>query len=73
MSHKPNTDTTVDHDPALQGEGNYSAARRHRRSAEEFVQSGQVGAAARKASPDSQQQARQMREAEKIGKSHARK
>ncbi len=72
MNENPNAKSTVDNDPALQGEGNYSAARRHRQSAEEFVQSGQVESAAHKAKPDSQKQAEEMKEAEKIGKSHAR-
>jgi len=56
----------------LQGEGNYDAARRHRESVEEFVQSGQVEAAARDAAPNDDAQAREMEAAEEEGKSHAK-
>ena len=45
---RPDTD-----DPALQGEGNYTAARRHRQSVKDFVESGDVERAAREAAPDS--------------------
>jgi hypothetical protein len=69
MSKKPDPDTN----PALQGEGNYTAARRHRKSAEEFVESGKVERAARDAEPRSKDEAKALREAEKAGKSHARK
>lgn len=57
----------------LQGEGNYDAARRHRESAEKFVKSGGVEPAAREAAPRSIEEAREMRDAEQAGKSHARR
>ena len=56
----------------LQGEGNYDAARRHRESVEEFVESGQVEAAARDAAPRDDAEAREMQAAEEAGKSHAK-
>lgn len=59
--------------PALQGEGNYTAARRHRESVEGFVQSGRVEPAARQAAPNSPDEAKQMQDAEAEGRSHARK
>lgn len=56
----------------LQGEGNYDAARRHRESVEDFVESGQVESAARGAAPQDDTQAREMEAAEEEGKSHAK-
>lgn len=63
----------VDDDAPLQGEGNYDAARRHRKSVEQFVQSGQVEQAARDAEPDSTAEQRDMQQAEDEGKSHAKR
>jgi hypothetical protein len=60
-------------DPQMQGEGNYTAARRHRKSAEDFVESGKVDRAAREAAPENEKQERELRDAEKAGKAHARK
>lgn len=57
----------------LQGEGNYDAARRHRESAEKFVKSGAVEPAAREAAPHNIDEAREMRDAEQAGKSHAKR
>ena len=75
MTNKPINDAAdkpVDNDPALQGEGNYTAARRHRKSVEEFVASGQVEPAAQAAAPQSDADAKGMKEAEKQGEKHAR-
>jgi hypothetical protein len=60
-------------DPALQGEGNYTAARRHRKSVKKFVESGRVQDAAREAAPDSDAVAQELERAEEAGLSHARK
>ena len=57
---------------ALQGEGNYDAARRHRESVENFIVSGQVEAAAREAAPHDEAEARDLEAAEEEGKSHAK-
>lgn len=64
---------TGQNDPAPQGEGNYTAARRHRASAEHFIDSGKVAPAARDAAPRSDDEARDLREAEQAGRAHARK
>ena len=56
----------------LQGEGNYDAARRHRESVEEFVESGQVESAARNAAPRNEAEAEEMQAAEQAGQSHAK-
>ena len=60
-------------DPALQGEGNYTAARRHRQSAEDFVERGDVERAAREAAPDSAEEEADLKAAEQEGRSHAKR
>ncbi len=60
-------------DPEMQGEGNYTAARKHRESVEGFVKSGRVEPAARDAAPNSPAEAGEMQAAEAEGRSHARK
>ena len=65
--------TDKDDNPALQGEGNHTAARNYRRKTEEFVKQGKVEPAAEAAEPESQEQAREMEEAERAGKKPARR
>ena len=60
-------------DPALQGEGNYTAARRHRESVENFVDSGKVEEAARDAAPHDPTEQREMQQAEEAGRARAKK
>ena len=60
-------------DPALQGEGNYTAARRHRESVENFVDSGKVDEAARDAAPKDPTEQRDMQQAEEAGRARAKK
>jgi hypothetical protein len=60
-------------DPAMQGEGNYTAARRHRDAVEHFVQSGQVEEAARDAAPQDPTEERELQQAEEAGRARARK
>jgi hypothetical protein len=72
----PDTDLPVTENAAaadgVQGEGDYEAARRHRESAENFVQSGRVAPAAEEAAPADGAEARELEEAEREGRSHAR-
>ena len=68
----PNDEDTRD-DPALQGEGNYTAARRHRKSVEEFIEEGEVDEAARSAAPKDEKEAQTLRDAEKKGRAPARR
>ena len=70
-SRRSSQDTTPD--PALQGEGNYRAAQRHRESVEDFVASGRVEPAARDAAPDSPAEEQELRDAEKAGQAPARR
>ena len=60
-------------DPALQGEGNYAAARRHRESVEQFIDAGKVQSAAQNAAPADAAEAEGLRAAEEEGKSHAKR
>ncbi len=59
-------------DKALQGEGNYAAARRYDKAAQKFAKSGQVDEAARAARPESPDEAEAMHRAELAGKSHSK-
>ena len=66
-------DARLDDDPELQGEGNITAARRHRKSAEDFVESGQVQPAADNAAPADAAEAQKLRDAEAEGRAHAKR
>jgi hypothetical protein len=57
---------------AVQGEGNYEAAREFNAAQRRFVQSGKVDAAARGAAPKSDAEKQQMAEAEQGAKSRAK-
>lgn len=56
----------------IQGEGDYTAARRYNERTRKFVESGKVEQAADQAAPQSQQEAQEMREAERAGKRHSK-
>jgi hypothetical protein len=62
-------------DPKVQGEGDYRAARRHRRDAEEFVAENDEAAIeklAREAAPKSEVEQRELLEAEREGRARAK-
>ena len=54
------------------GEGNYKASRDYNDATKKFVDSGKVEDAAQNAKPRNPQESREMSEAERIGKSHAK-
>ncbi len=54
------------------GEGNYKASKEYNDATKKFVESGKVEEAARDAEPRNQQEAREMKDAEQTGKSHAK-
>lgn len=54
------------------GEGNYKATRDYNERTKEFIDSGKVDEAAAKAKPKNEQEAREMKQAEEAGKSHAK-
>jgi hypothetical protein len=64
--------TMADLKKGVHGEGNYEAAREYDKGVEEFVDSGKVEEAARKAKPRTQQEAREMEQAEQEGLKHAK-
>ena len=64
---------TIQSNKPMQGEGNYTAGRRYDEAQQEFVKSGQVDDAARKAEPRSSQERDDLQQSEKEGLRHARK
>lgn len=60
-------------DPSqVQGEGDYEAGRHYDEKTRDFVKSGKVDEAARKAHPKSVREQQDMQKAEEIGKSHSK-
>lgn len=57
---------------ALQGEGNYTAAKEYDDATREFIKSGKVQEAAENAAPKTPEEAREMVDAEKEGLAHAK-
>ena len=55
------------------GEGNYKASKDYNDATKKFVDSGKVDAAAEQAKPKDQQEARELEDAEKAGKDHAKR
>jgi hypothetical protein len=75
----PNAEGTTRHSAsgeagqnAMQGEGNYEAARKFNAAERQFVQSGKVDAAARAAAPKDDEEGRQLLEAEQEARSRAK-
>ena len=68
----PSTPQTAPQTTAVQGEGDYDAARRHRESVESFVKAGKVGRAAKEAAPKTAQEQEALRQAEREGESHSK-
>jgi hypothetical protein len=58
--------------PKVQGEGDYDAARRHRRDVERFVRQNDTEELAREAKPASPDQAAELEQAEAEGRSRSR-
>jgi hypothetical protein len=58
-------------DTNIQGEGDYTADRRYRERTDKFLKDADVEQVARDAAPKSGEEAREMAEAEKEGRSHA--
>ena len=64
--------TETDKDPRVQGEGDYRAARRHRRKVQQFIATSDTDKLARKAAPRSDAEHQEMLEAERQGRARAR-
>jgi hypothetical protein len=56
----------------VQGEDNYDAAKNYDEAQRKFVKSGKVEAAAGNAKPKSKAEAKEIRRAEAVGRSHAK-
>ena len=56
----------------VEGEGSYTGSKNYNQRTKKFVKSGKVEEAARKAKPKSEKEAREMEEAEQIGKKRAK-
>lgn len=54
----------------VEGEGSYTAAKDYDKRTKKFIDSGKVDQAANDAAPKSDQEAREMQEAERVGKKH---
>ena len=59
-------------DRGVYGEGNYQASREYNRATRDFVTSGRVPEAARRAAPSSRDEAASLERAERAGRSRAR-
>jgi hypothetical protein len=59
-------------EPHIQGEGDYEAARRHRKRAEKFASERDTEGLARDAEPASEQEDRELRDAEREGLSRTK-
>jgi hypothetical protein len=57
----------------VEGEGSYSGTRDYNERTRKFIQSGRVGAAARKAAPRSKAEENALQNAERVGRSRAKK
>ena len=62
----------MEKDPKVQGEGDYEAARRHRKRVSEFVENNDVEKVAVRAAPESAAEAEELEAAEAEGKKHAK-
>ena len=58
-------------DPKIQGEGDYESARRYRKDVERFVEENDTEELAREAAPHSEQEADEMLDAEREGRSRS--
>jgi hypothetical protein len=62
----------MDRKDRVEGEGSYTASKDYSKRTKKFVDSGKVEQAANDAAPKSEQEAREMQEAERIGKQHVK-
>ena len=56
----------------VEGEGSYTGTKDYNKRTKKFIQSGKVEQATKDAEPKSEQEARELQEAERIGKRHAK-
>jgi hypothetical protein len=63
----------MDRKDKVEGEGSYSGTKDYNQRTKKFIDSGKVDEAARDAEPKSEEEKRQMQEAERTGKRRAKK
>ena len=63
----------MDRKDKVEGEGSYSGTKEYNQRTKKFIDSGKVEQAAEDAEPKSEQEAHEMRKAERIGKQKAKK
>ncbi len=71
-NQKPPADREKKTAPQIQGEGDYESARKYDADTREFLESADVTDLARRAAPGSKEEAAQLKQAEEIGRSHAK-
>jgi hypothetical protein len=62
----------MEKEPKVQGEGDYEAARRHRKRVNEYIENNDVEKAAVRAAPESAAEAEELENAEAEGKSRSK-
>lgn len=62
----------MEKDPKVQGEGDYEAARRHRKRVNEYIENNDVEKAAVRAAPQSAAEAEELKAAEEAGKERSK-
>jgi hypothetical protein len=60
----------MDRKDKVEGEGSYSGSKEYNKRTQKFVDSGKVDDAAKNAAPKSEQEAKEMKQAERVGKQH---
>jgi len=60
----------MDRKDKVEGEGSYTGAKEYDKRTKKFVDSGKVEQAANDAAPQSEEEAREMENAERVGKKH---
>ena len=62
----------MDRKDKVEGEGSYTGAKDYNKRTKKFVDSGKIREAANDAAPKSEEEAREMDKAERIGKKHSK-
>src|SRR5262249_16003804 len=70
LSESAGKETHMDRKDKVEGEGSYTGAKDYDKRTKKFVDSGKVEQAANDAAPKSEEEAREMEKAERIGKKH---
>jgi hypothetical protein len=69
----PEKESSMERKDKVEGEGSYTGSKDYNERTRKFVDSGKVDEAAREAEPRSEEEKQAMRQAERIGRQHAKK